>query len=76
MVSCPPHDLSSGWSNGRAYHDRFLIVCDRGVRMFEWSEEHQMIRKAVRDFVDKEVRPLRDELEHGDLAQYDILRKL
>ena len=44
--------------------------------MFEWSEEHQMIRTAVRDFVEKEVRPHREELEHGDLAPYDLLRKL
>jgi alkylation response protein AidB-like acyl-CoA dehydrogenase len=35
-----------------------------------------MIRTAVRDFVDKEVRPHRDELEHGDLPPYDLLRKL
>ncbi len=44
--------------------------------MFEWSEEHQMIRQAVRDFVEKEIRPHREELEHGDLAPYDLLRKL
>jgi alkylation response protein AidB-like acyl-CoA dehydrogenase len=44
--------------------------------MFEWSEEHQMIRDAVRQFVDKEIRPQVDELEHGDLPPYDILRKL
>lgn len=44
--------------------------------MFEWSEEHQMIRQAVRDFVDKEVRPKREELEHGDLPPYDLLRSL
>jgi alkylation response protein AidB-like acyl-CoA dehydrogenase len=44
--------------------------------MFEWSEEHQMIRDAVRQFVDKEIRPHVDELEHGDLPPYDILRKL
>ncbi len=44
--------------------------------MFEWSEEHRMIRDAVREFVDKEVRPHRDELEHGDMAPYDLLRKL
>ena len=25
--------------------------------MFEWSEEQQMIRDAVRQFVDKEIRP-------------------
>ncbi len=44
--------------------------------MFEWSEEHQMIRSAVREFVEKEVRPHREELEHGDMAPYELLRKL
>jgi alkylation response protein AidB-like acyl-CoA dehydrogenase len=44
--------------------------------MFEWSEEHQMIRAAVREFVDKEIRPHREALEHGDLPPYDLLRKL
>ena len=31
--------------------------------MYEWSDEHKMIRDAVRDFVEKEVRPRREELE-------------
>ena len=44
--------------------------------MFQWSDEHQMIREAVKRFVDEEIRPHVDELEHGDLAPYDILRKL
>jgi hypothetical protein len=44
--------------------------------MFEWSEEHQMIREAVKRFVDDEIRPHVEELEHGDLPPYDILRKL
>jgi hypothetical protein len=44
--------------------------------MFEWSEEHKMIRDAVRQFVDNEIRPHREELEHGDLPPYDLLRKL
>ena len=44
--------------------------------MYEWSEEQQMVRTAVRDFVDREVRPLREELEFGDLAPYDLLRKM
>ena len=44
--------------------------------MFEWSEEQQMIRDAVRQFVEAEIAPRRDELEHGDLPPYDILRKL
>jgi acyl-CoA dehydrogenase len=44
--------------------------------MFEWSEEHRMISDAVRKFVDDEIRPHVDELEHGDMAPYDILRKL
>ena len=44
--------------------------------MFEWSEEHQMIREAVKRFVDEEVRPHVEELEHGDLPPYDIIRKM
>src|SRR3954467_11087481 len=44
--------------------------------MFEWSEEQLMIRDAVRQFVEAEIAPHRDELEHGDLPPYDILRKL
>jgi hypothetical protein len=44
--------------------------------MFEWSEEHLMVRDAVRKFVEAEIRPHLDELEHGDLAPYDILRRL
>ncbi len=44
--------------------------------MIEWSEEHEMIREAVKRFVDDEIRPHIEELEHGDLPPYDILRKL
>ena len=44
--------------------------------MYEWSEELKMIRDAVRQFVDNEIRPHREELEHGDLPPYDLLRKL
>ncbi|MFN7968816.1 MAG: acyl-CoA dehydrogenase family protein [Acidimicrobiales bacterium] len=44
--------------------------------MYEWSEEQLMVRAAVRDFVDKEIRPHRDALEFGDLPPYDLLRKM
>ncbi|MEZ5321130.1 MAG: acyl-CoA dehydrogenase family protein [Microthrixaceae bacterium] len=44
--------------------------------MYEWSEEHLMIRDAVRDFIDKEIVPFRDEFEHGDTPPYEVLRKL
>ena len=44
--------------------------------MFEWSEELLMVRDAVRTFVDTEIRPHREELDHGDLPPYDLLRKL
>jgi acyl-CoA dehydrogenase len=44
--------------------------------MFEWTEEQRMIRDAVRQFVDKEIKPHVEELEHGDLPPYDILRRM
>jgi alkylation response protein AidB-like acyl-CoA dehydrogenase len=44
--------------------------------MFEWSDEQRMVRDVVRQFVDTEIRPHVQELEHGDLPPYDLLRKL
>ena len=44
--------------------------------MLDWSDEHKMLRDAIRTFVEKEIVPLHDELEHGDLAPYGVLRKL
>jgi alkylation response protein AidB-like acyl-CoA dehydrogenase len=44
--------------------------------MYEWSEEHLMVREAIRQFVEKEIKPHLEELEHGDTPPYDVLRKL
>jgi acyl-CoA dehydrogenase len=44
--------------------------------MFEWSESQQTIREMVRRFVEQEVVPHVQELEHGDLPPYGILRKM
>ena len=44
--------------------------------MHEWSESQQMIRDAVRRFVEAEIVPHVEELEHGDLPPYEILRKM
>ena len=44
--------------------------------MFEWSDTDLMVRDAVRQFVDKEIRPNLDELESGQLSPYPIARKL
>lgn len=43
--------------------------------MIAWSEDELAIRDAVRSFVDKEIRPLQDELEHGGLPPYELIRK-
>jgi alkylation response protein AidB-like acyl-CoA dehydrogenase len=44
--------------------------------MYRWSDEHEMIRTAMKDFIATEVVPIRDELEHGDLPPYGVLRKM
>jgi alkylation response protein AidB-like acyl-CoA dehydrogenase len=44
--------------------------------MYQWSEMELAIQDAIRRFVDTEIRPLREELEFGELPPYDILRKL
>ena len=44
--------------------------------MYQWTDEQLMVRDAVRRFVDEEIRPHLEEIEHGDTPPYDILRKL
>ncbi|MBI3770002.1 MAG: acyl-CoA dehydrogenase family protein [Deltaproteobacteria bacterium] len=44
--------------------------------MIEWSEQHLMIRDAMRRFVEAEIKPRLEELEHGDTPPYDVLRKM
>ena len=56
---------SAGWATGEAQHV-----------MFEWSEEQLAIRDAVRRFVEEEVKPNVEELEHGDTPPYEVIRKL
>lgn len=40
-----------------------------------WSEDDLAVKQAVRDFVDKQIRPRHDDLEHGDLPPYDVVRE-
>lgn len=44
--------------------------------MIEWSETELLIRDAIREFIDKEIRPHLDALESGTLPPYDIIRKM
>ncbi|MCB1690601.1 MAG: acyl-CoA dehydrogenase family protein [Halioglobus sp.] len=44
--------------------------------MIAWTEQQQMIRGMVRDFVEKEIVPHIDDLEYNGVPPYDILRKL
>ena len=44
--------------------------------MYEWSEEHEAIIAVVRRFVDEEIRPHLDDLEHNGVPPYEILRKM
>jgi len=44
--------------------------------MLEWSEEILTYRDALRRFIDAEIVPHIEDLEHGDTPPYDVLRKL
>ena len=34
--------------------------------MYEWTEEQEMVRGAVRQFIDKEIPPNNEQFEHPD----------
>ena len=44
--------------------------------MLDWSDVDLAVRDAVREFVDKEIRPHVDALESGEMEPYPIVRKL
>jgi hypothetical protein len=44
--------------------------------MYEWSKEHEAIIAVMRRFVDEEVRPHLDELEHLGVPPYGVLRAM
>ena len=44
--------------------------------MYEWSSEHEAIIAVVRRFVNEEIRPHLDDLEHNGVPPYEILRKM
>jgi acyl-CoA dehydrogenase len=44
--------------------------------MIEWSETHITIRDAFRRFVEAQIVPNLEELEHGDTPPYEVLRKM
>ena len=44
--------------------------------MYEWSDEHLMVRDAIRRFIEAEVVPQIDAVEHEGVPPYDIIRKL
>ena len=44
--------------------------------MIEWNEQELQIRSMVRRFVEDEIKPKIEELEHGDEPPYEVLRKM
>lgn len=44
--------------------------------MIAWSDADLAVQEAVRDWIDKNVRPELDRLETGELPPYDLVRKL
>ncbi|HEY6880924.1 MAG TPA: acyl-CoA dehydrogenase family protein, partial [Polyangiales bacterium] len=44
--------------------------------MYEWNETQRMMRDMVRGFVEREIKPNREALEHGDMPPYAVARKL
>jgi alkylation response protein AidB-like acyl-CoA dehydrogenase len=44
--------------------------------VYQWTDEQEMVRGAVRQFIDKEIRPNIEAFEHGDTPPYEVLRKM
>jgi len=43
---------------------------------FDLSDEQQMIRKTVRDFAEREIKPVAKELDDKEMFSYDLTKKI
>src|ERR671935_2772696 len=43
---------------------------------FDLSDDHELIRRTVRDFAEGEVRPVAEELDRTKAFPYEIVRKM
>ena len=44
--------------------------------MFELEEGHRILEKAIRQFVEKEIKPYVEALDSGEILPYDLMRKM
>ncbi len=44
--------------------------------MIEWSESQQFVKDSIRKFIEQEIVPHIEELEHGGMPPYDLIRKM
>jgi alkylation response protein AidB-like acyl-CoA dehydrogenase len=44
--------------------------------MYQWSDMDEAIREGVRDWIEKNFTPVRDQVETGELPPFDLARKL
>ena len=69
----PIHRLANSW---------YLTVdppagrLAREPSMYEWNQTQKMMSTMVRQFVEREIKPNLEALEHGDMPPYDVLRKM
>src|SRR3954465_4265493 len=54
--------------NDRSYCDRLMD--------FDLSDDHELLRRTVRDFAEHEVAPVAEELDRTKSIPYDIIAKL
>jgi len=44
--------------------------------MISYNEEQLMMKEVFRDFLEKELAPIQDDIEHNGVPPYDFMRKL
>ena len=54
-----------------------MAVKSKSATQIYFNKDHEMVRKAVREFVDKEINPYMDEWEEkGEAPLHDLFKKM
>ncbi len=63
-------------SYGHAGDARRTLCCDNPRVEFDLSDHHRLLRETVRDFAEREIAPVAEELDRGKTFPYEIVERL
>jgi short-chain 2-methylacyl-CoA dehydrogenase len=74
--TAPRPELCPGARIGLGTPARLLVGCENQAMEFDFADHHRMLRETVREFSEREIAPVAEELDRTKTFPYEIVRRL